>query len=104
MGICLIPTLSLSICLKRVAFGQGNLGLTLRFRNGLVGYGSHSLISRLRLGVGPLLGKLLRCLGLGLFPLCVRFGVVLGGFTGRLCDVSLYLIRRLRLVTGAKSY
>src|SRR5262249_60894932 len=103
MGICLIPTLSLNICLQRVAFGQGNLGLTLRFRNGLVGYGSHTLISGFRLGVGPLLGKLLRCLGLRLFPLCVRFGIVLGGFASLLFEVSLDLIPKFRLVTCRKS-
>src|SRR5215469_8493565 len=102
MGICLIPTLLLSICLQRVAFGQGNLGFALSLRDGLVGYGCHALISGFRLGVGPLLDKLLGCLGLGLLPLCIRFDVVLGGFASRLCDVSLDLIRRFRLVTGGK--
>src|SRR6516225_11778430 len=102
MGICLMPTLFLSICLQRVAFGQGNIGFALSFRDGLVGYGCHPLIPGFRLGVGPLLDKLLRCLGLGLLPLCIRFGVVLGGFASSLCNIRLDFVRRFSLITGGK--
>jgi hypothetical protein len=69
MGICLVSTLLLSVSLQCVAFGQSNLGFALSFCNGLIGYGCDALIRGFRLGVGRLLGKVLRCLGLGLLPL-----------------------------------
>src|SRR6516225_10226563 len=102
MGVCLISTLLLGICLQRGAFGQGNLGCALSFRDGLVGYGCHALIPGFRLGVGLLLDKLLRCLGLGLLPLYIRFGVVLGGFASSLCNIRLDFVRRFSLITGGK--
>ena len=104
MGICFFPTLLLSVSLQCFAFGKGNLGCALRFRNSRVGYGCDAFIRGSRLGVSFLPGKLLRSLGLGLHPVGIRLGIVLGGFASCLSYIGLNIIRRFGLVTGEKPY
>src|SRR5262249_15335294 len=104
VGICLIPTLLLSVSLHGVAFGQGNLSLALSFCYSRVGYGYDTLIGGLSFPVPPVLSELLRRLSLGLLAVFIGLGTVLGGLVSCLRYVGLNFIRRFRLVACGESH